>query len=72
MRERVPIPEHGQAAIAVCICEGAGCPCCADGLAAPGVQWSTGLRQLYESVVREPLPESFADLLLQLDQVAND
>jgi len=36
------------------------------------VQWSTGLRQLYESVVREPLPESFADLLLQLDQVAND
>ncbi len=29
--------------------------------------WSDGLRQLYDSVVDEPLPDSFADLLNQLD-----
>ncbi|MBW8783783.1 MAG: hypothetical protein JF593_03965 [Novosphingobium sp.] len=29
--------------------------------------WAKGLRQLYDSVVEEPLPESFADLLAKLD-----
>ncbi len=29
--------------------------------------WTTGLRQLYDSVVEEPLPDSFADLLSKFD-----
>ena len=29
--------------------------------------WANGLRQLYDSVVDEPLPDSFKDLLAQLD-----
>lgn len=29
--------------------------------------WANGLRQLYDSVVDEPLPASFQDLLSQLD-----
>jgi hypothetical protein len=29
--------------------------------------WANGLRQLYDSVVDEPLPDSFAALLAQLD-----
>lgn len=32
---------------------------------APG--WANGLRQLYDSVVEEPLPDSFKDLLAQFD-----
>ena len=30
--------------------------------------WASGLRQLYDSVVEEPLPDSFKDLLSQLDK----
>ena len=30
--------------------------------------WAKGLRDLYDSVVEEPLPDSFLDLLSQLDQ----
>lgn len=30
--------------------------------------WADGLRQLYNSVVHEPLPETFDDLLKKLDQ----
>jgi hypothetical protein len=30
--------------------------------------WANGLRQLYDSVVDEPLPDSFKDLLSQLDE----
>lgn len=30
-------------------------------------QWADGLRQLYDSVVDEPLPDSFKDLLSKLD-----
>jgi hypothetical protein len=33
--------------------------------AKPG--WASGLRQLYDSVVDEPLPDSFSDLLSKLD-----
>ena len=33
--------------------------------------WSTGLRQLYNAVVEEPLPDSFAKLLEQLDSSGN-
>ncbi len=29
--------------------------------------WANGLRQLYDSVVDEPLPDSFQDLLDKLD-----
>ena len=30
-------------------------------------EWANGLRQLYDSVVEEPLPDSFKDLLSRLD-----
>ena len=33
--------------------------------------WTSGLRQLYNSVVEEPLPDSFAKLLEQLDSADN-
>ena len=29
--------------------------------------WTVGLKQLYDSVVDEPLPDSFEDLLKKLD-----
>lgn len=29
--------------------------------------WANGLKRLYDSVVEEPLPDSFQDLLDQLD-----
>lgn len=29
--------------------------------------WADGLRQLYDQVVEEPLPDSFKDLLSKLD-----
>ncbi|WP_311735599.1 NepR family anti-sigma factor [Croceicoccus naphthovorans] len=29
--------------------------------------WAAGLRQLYDSVVEEPLPDSFDDLLSKFD-----
>ena len=31
-------------------------------------QWADSLRNLYESVVDEPIPDSFKDLLAQLDE----
>ena len=30
--------------------------------------WSNGLRHLYDSVVKEPLPDQFKDLLAKLDK----
>ena len=30
--------------------------------------WASGLRQLYDSVVDEPLPDAFTDLLAKLDR----
>lgn len=30
--------------------------------------WAEGLRQLYNSVLKEPLPDSFDDLLKKLDR----
>jgi hypothetical protein len=30
--------------------------------------WASGLRQIYDSVVDEPLPDSFNDLLAKLDR----
>ncbi|TMM46168.1 hypothetical protein FEV51_11975 [Qipengyuania marisflavi] len=33
-------------------------------------EWANGLRQLYDSVVEEPLPDTFKDLLSQLDAKA--
>jgi len=31
-------------------------------------EWADGLRQLYDSVVSEPLHDSFADLIAKLDE----
>lgn len=33
-------------------------------------EWANGLRRLYNSVVEEPLPDSFADLIAKLDSEA--
>lgn len=30
-------------------------------------EWTAGLKRLYDSVVEEPLPDSFKDLLSKLD-----
>lgn len=30
-------------------------------------EWADSLRRLYDSVVEEPLPDSFADLIAKLD-----
>lgn len=30
-------------------------------------EWAAGLRQLYDSVVEEPLPDSFKDLISKFD-----
>lgn len=30
--------------------------------------WTDGLKQLYDSVVEEPLPDAFMDLLAQFDE----
>ena len=35
--------------------------------AADRPEWADGLRQLYNSVVDEPLPDSFMDVLAKLD-----
>ena len=32
-----------------------------------GPEWASGLKQLYDSVVDEPLPDAFRDLLSRLD-----
>ena len=34
--------------------------------------WAEGLRKLYDSVVAEPLPDSFNDLLKKLDQAEDE
>ena len=34
----------------------------------PRPEWADGLRKLYDSVVEEPLPDSFRDLLDKLDK----
>jgi len=39
---------------------------------APEPQWADGLRKLYDSVVEEPLPDSFKDLLSKLDDDPDD
>lgn len=31
-------------------------------------EWADGLRHLYDSVLNEPLPDSFADLIAKLDE----
>ena len=41
------------------------------GVAPQAPDWTSGLRQLYNSVVEEPLPDSFAKLLEQLDSPEN-
>ncbi len=32
-----------------------------------GADWASGLKQLYDSVVEEPIPDAFKDLLSKLD-----
>lgn len=39
----------------------------ADRLTGTTPEWSRGLRELYDSVVEEPLPDTFKDLLAKLD-----
>lgn len=34
--------------------------------------WTEGLRKLYNSIVDEPLPDSFEDLLKKLDESGDD
>ncbi|MCT2400186.1 NepR family anti-sigma factor [Novosphingobium sp. HK4-1] len=34
--------------------------------------WASGLRKLYNSVIEEPLPDSFQDLLKKLDDSDDD
>lgn len=34
--------------------------------------WADGLRQLYNSVLKEPLPDSFDDLLKKLDRGSHE
>jgi hypothetical protein len=34
---------------------------------APQPEWTKGLKRLYNSVVEEPLPDSFADLIAKLE-----
>lgn len=36
--------------------------------AAEQPEWANGLKQLYDSVVDEPLPDMFKDLLAKLDK----
>lgn len=33
----------------------------------PQPEWAAGLKRLYNSVVEEPLPDNFADLIARLD-----
>ena len=33
----------------------------------PSPDWASGLRRLYDSVVEEPLPDSFSKLMADLD-----
>jgi len=35
-------------------------------------EWTNGLRHLYDSVVKEPLPDSFRDLLDRFDEESED
>ena len=30
-------------------------------------EWASGLKQLYDSVIEEPIPDAFKDLLSKLD-----
>ena len=39
---------------------------------APKPDWANGLKSLYDSVVDEPLPDSFKDLLDKLDSPSSD
>ena len=38
-----------------------------DGAKPRDPEWAAGLKRLYDSVVEEPLPDSFKDLLSKLD-----
>ncbi|MGB3166486.1 MAG: NepR family anti-sigma factor [Alteraurantiacibacter sp.] len=50
----------------------ADCPPRNDMAGKPGnPQWTSGLKRLYDSVVDEPLPDSFTDLLAKLDADAS-
>ena len=55
--KHAPAPQSGEPA--------GGAPAGEDGPASPA--WAKDLRQLYDAVVEEPLPDSIIDLLSQLD-----
>lgn len=56
-KEPKPVAKHGDGAKKTPRKESDGKP-----------DWTNGLRKLYDSVVDEPLPDSFKDLLSQLDK----
>lgn len=39
-----------------------------DGGKAKGAEWTSGLKHFYDSVVEEPIPDAFMDLLAKLDR----
>lgn len=41
------------------------------GQPASSPDWAIGLRQLYDAVVDEPLPDSFSELLRKLDRAGD-
>ena len=43
-----------------------------EGSETPRPDWADGLRQLYDAVVDEPLPDTFKDLLDRLDEDGSD
>ncbi len=42
------------------------------GAGVPEPEWANGLKKLYDSVVDEPLPDSFKDLLAKLDDSSEE
>lgn len=42
-------------------------PSSSDSQKTPQPEWALGLKRLYNSVIEEPLPDSFADLIAKLD-----
>jgi hypothetical protein len=38
-----------------------------DATVKPGSEWTLGLKRIYDSVLDEPLPDAFKDLLAKLD-----
>lgn len=64
----VPMPSRNNKTSPAPLRRGEGGPARAAG--GEGPEWTQGLRQLYNSVVEEPLPDNFKELLAQLNKGA--